>query len=75
MATMNLKDQIIQAIDKKDARAAGLLVDVLRDNGWTYRRILAKVQSVRPAVTAGEWDDLCAEADDLDAHDGEVCSG
>ncbi len=64
MATLNVNDTIARAIDRHDADAAGLLVDVLRHHGMTYRQILARVQAVRPGVTAAQWEDLLVGADE-----------
>lgn len=44
---------------------AGKLCDRLRGLGATYADILARVQAVRPNVTAAaEWDALLCESED-----------
>lgn len=64
-----IEQLIVRAIDHDDASAASRVVDILRPRGWTYGRILAEVQRVRPAATEGDWDVLLSEADMADTGD------
>ena len=67
---MNLRTMIETAVDRQDARLAAKVVDIFRNKlGATYPEILARVQLYRPACSAGAWDDLLAEAEDLEAHE------
>jgi len=69
VATLKMNDAIAQAVDRQDARLAGAIVDRLRDAGFTYSRVLARVQEVRPQVTQADWDDLMAACDELESED------
>lgn len=68
---MKATEAVILAIDKGDARAAGALADTFRRKGRTYAQVLAFVRTVRPNVTAAEWDALLYEADTMDSGDRE----
>ena len=65
MATV--KEALGLAIDKRDAATAGRIADHLREHGYTYARVFACAQSARPNLTAGDWEDLMQEAEDLEA--------
>lgn len=64
---ITIQELIGKAIDTKNAKLAGQLVDKLRGEGCNYREIFTRVQAVRPSVTEAEWDALCYEADESDA--------
>jgi preprotein translocase subunit SecD len=58
---------IAQAVDQRDSALAGAIVDRLRGAGFTYAKILEKVRTVRPGVTASDWEDLMYEADEQES--------
>lgn len=54
------------AVDGHDPRLASDLVDFLRfRRGLSYAQILDAVQQVRPDCSPEDWDQLLAEADQL----------
>lgn len=65
--TMTIEEAIRRAVKLRDSRAAGAVVDTLRAVGWTYDKILARVQSLHPDVTPGDWDHLLAECDERES--------
>ena len=64
----SIRTLIEQAVDRKDPKAAGLVVDRYRATSEiTYAEILARVRQYRPEVTEEFWDGLLCEADELDS--------
>jgi hypothetical protein len=64
MATLKMDDAIAKAIDERNARLAGIVANSLRfKGGMNYEQVLARVQKVRPNVTAEDWECLMYEAD------------
>lgn len=63
MANVLVNDMIAKAIDTNNAKLAGQIADHLRMNGENYDNILHRVQSVRPNVTADQWEALLYESE------------
>ena len=63
---MKTREAIAKAIDTKNAAFAGHIADTLRGRGFTYARVLEVFQEVRPQLTAHEFENLMAEADELE---------
>ena len=63
---MKTREAIAKAIDTKNAAFAGHIADTLRGRGFTYARVLETFQEVRPQLTAHEFENLMAEADELE---------
>lgn len=64
---MTIEAAVKRAVYRRDGALAGRVADILRAAGWTYARILAEVQRICPSATAADWDDLLAEAEDIEA--------
>jgi len=60
---MTIKEAIEQAVDRGDPKLASIVTLQLRDRGFTYPQILAKVQEIRPGVTMAVWDGLLYEGE------------
>ena len=63
---MKTREAIAKAIDTRNAGLAGRIADTLRGRGFTYARVLEAFQEVRPQLTAGDFEELMAEADELE---------
>lgn len=60
---LTVDDAIAKAIDEQIPALALSIADKLRGQGCDYNTVVERVQKVRPAVTAAEWDALLYEAE------------
>ena len=62
----NLSIQINRAVDEQDSELAGRIAEVLRFGyGWTYDRIIARVEE--EGIEGPAWDALLGEPEIIEA--------
>ena len=70
MALITVQAMIAKAIDTRNAKLAGEIADLLRQQGCNYHEVLQRVQAERPNVTEAEWAALLYESEEEETRNG-----